>query len=94
MMVTDAIICTCQLLLATLQEGKEIMTVARLNSRIQGMTPCDRAASGPGSPASQSTAGPCLNPSPALSVQVSSPPRACWSRENYVDNCAAEMCPL
>lgn len=52
-----------------LQEGKE--TVARLNSRIQGMTASDcGVGSGPGSPASQSTAVPGLTPSPALSVLV------------------------
>ncbi len=52
-----------------LQEGKE--TVAQLNSRIQSMTASDcGVGSGPGSPASQSTAMPSLTPSPALSVQV------------------------
>ena len=53
-----------------MQEGKEVMTVARLNSRIQSMTALEGAPSGPDSPASQSTALPCLNPSPAVSVQV------------------------
>ena len=53
-----------------MQEGKEVMTVARLNSRIQSMTALEGALSGPDSPASESTALPCLNPSPAVSVQV------------------------
>ena len=56
-----------------MQEGKEVMTVARLNSRIQSMTALEGAPSGPDSPASQSTALPCLNPSPAVSVQVPVP---------------------
>ena len=55
---------------ACMQEGKEVMTVARLNSRIQSMTALEGTPSGPDSPASQSTALPCLNPSPAVSVQV------------------------
>ena len=65
----------CTLLLplpvrSCMQEGKEVMTVARLNSRIQSMTALEGTHSGPGSPTSQSTALPCLNPSPAASVQV------------------------
>ena len=60
---------------SAMQEGKEVMTVARLNSRIQSMTAWEGAPSGPDSPASQSTALPCLNPSPAGSVQVLAPVR-------------------
>lgn len=59
-----------QKILDRAQEGQEIMTVAKLNSRIQSMTAPESAASGPGSPASQSTAVAGLIPSPALSVQV------------------------
>ena len=47
------------------------MTVAKLNSRIQSMTALEGEPSGPGSPASQSTAVPGLTPSPGLSVQAS-----------------------
>ena len=52
------------------QEGQEIMTVAKLNSRIQSMTALEGMPSGPSSPASQSTAVPGLSPSPDLSVQA------------------------
>lgn len=62
--------CASQKILDRAQEGQEIMTVAKLNSRIQSMTAPESAASGPGSPASQSTAVAGLIPSPALSVKV------------------------
>ncbi len=52
------------------QEGQEIMTVAKLNSRIQSMTALEGTPSDPSSPASQSTAVPGLASSPELSVQV------------------------
>ena len=52
------------------QEGQEIMTVAKLNSRIQSMTALEGTPSNPSSPASQSTAVPGLTPSPELSVQA------------------------
>ncbi|CAL5224502.1 g7198 [Coccomyxa viridis] len=54
---------------SVIKEGQEIMTVAKLNSRIQSMTALEGTPSDPSSPASQSTAVPGLASSPELSVQ-------------------------